>query len=743
MGLKIAHNALMNLKRELNMRVFITEKADQALNIGKVLGLVHKFMQDGGTGYLECKGALVTWCIGHLLELYEPQDYDPKFARWSMQDLPIEPAKFKWRVKKGARKQFGVIQKLLEKATEVVIATDYDREGELIGRNLIYFCKFRGRVLRLKLNALDDLSIKEALANLQPIKASDSLYAQALARTQGDWLMGINFTRLYSSMSAGRELINIGRVITATVGLVVKRDLEIENFLPYQYYQLQVSAFDGQQKFKVNFLPPEDLLDYDGKITDPKGLNELVKLFSTHKARVTKYELNTVQEYAPLPFSQTKLQIMAGQNLNLRPLETLHISQALYDSRHRLISYPRTDCEYLPTAMWHKAPYIMELLAQDKAFAPLIAKVNLQQKHKAFDDRIVASHPHHALMPSFISPKIYDLSATEFALYDSIRRSFVALFYPPAVFKRLTIILECQGYQFKYEKKLLLDLGYKEILNTQTKSVSESDSFETYFPKLKTDDEVDLVNLNVEEKTAKAPPHFTEISLISAMLHVSRYVQNDSLRKILAKTQGIGTEDTRALIVEKMQSDGWVRSDGHLLLSTPKARLIIENLPEDLKSPEFTALREQSLEQIAQGSVSFEQYLSDLSAWLHNLIAQIKTPQSQNALKLKLSALGDEKLSYFCEKCKEPLIKLRGKYGVFFKCSNPNCGQTYHNDHGKPQALFDPQNAPKCQLCGQALKRLNGKFGYFWRCSNQDCNATYQDLKGMVGKLNVKRANKL
>lgn len=681
------------------MRVYLHEKKDQALTLCRILGLRRR------TDYfVEHKdGSKAVWCNGHMFELAQAAFYNAKYKRWNIADLPICPDRYEFVVKPGCEQRLKVITKIINEADEVVIATDYDREGELIGRNVLNYCGFKGRVKRLKVLSLDDESLKAGLRSLEDLSSTETLYQVAKARVFCDWDQGINLTRLYTCLGqkAGYdEYLSVGRVITPTVALVVERDRKIAAYLPYDFYNLKLTVDYRGQPFTVKWVPDERLKNDENKVTERYCVERIASLVKRYPLYVREYRARIVKGLPPLLFSQTALQIYCGTNYGLRPSEVLAVSQALYDSRHRMITYPRTACRYLPLNQHLNAAKTLDALARgDPSFAPLVLKSNPQLRSRAFDDEQCATHAHHAIVPNFGTQDLSRLSRSEYAVYDAIRRFYVAQFYLPAEYREVKVVLRCGDAEFAATARTLINQGYRVVFETvrdlkhkvmaynrdpgATEAAEDPDEevLNDKIPKLKEGDTVNLLHSEILTQKTKAPKHFTPHALIAAMANISRNVSDKKLKKVLVNSNGIGTEDTRAYIVDNLKKCGYVVQQGKILVATAKAGALIDAVPWELRSPELTAQREQSFESIKSGLLPEAAVVQESRRFTARIVGALNSVREQEevitAFKAVLPKIKKAKKEQVCAKCGSGMIRLHGKYGYFWRCSNPQCRATY------------------------------------------------------------------
>lgn len=426
------------------MKLYICEKPSQAQDLAAVLGITQR-----GKGFLKDGNQVITWAFGHLLEMFMPDDYDEKYKSWSLDDLPITPDAWKHRVRKDAMGQYKVIESLVKSASTVVVATDYDREGEAIARSLLDRFRYNGPVQRLCLTGLDETSIQKALSSIKEGRETMPLYFAALARQRADWLVGMNISRLYTVLSRSvgfRETLHVGRVLTPTVALICERDKAIANFKPSPFWVLQASVSVQNGQFSAKWVPDEAVCDDQGRCTNKPFIEQVAAQVNGAAAQITKAETKPGKESAPLPFDLTSLQQYAAKRWGYTAQQVLDAAQALYET-HKATTYPRTDSRYLPESQQADVPAIMQTIIQtDTAFAGLVAGADINRKARAFNDKKVTAH--HAIIPTPARANLSAMSDIELNIYDAIRRFFIAQFYSDYEFNRTVIELDCAGHIF-------------------------------------------------------------------------------------------------------------------------------------------------------------------------------------------------------------------------------------------------------------------------------------------------------
>ena len=422
------------------MRLFLCEKPSQGKDIGRILGATQR-----GEGCLTGSGVTVTWCIGHLVEAAAPEAYDPQLRRWSMEQLPIIPQQWRVEVKPKTAAQFRVVKALLAKATHLIIATDADREGELIAREIIDLCGYHGPIQRLWLSALNDASIRAALGRLRPASETLPMYHAALARSRADWLVGMNLSRLFTLLGrqAGYDgVLSVGRVQTPTLKLVVDRDRAIAAFAPVPYWAVDVSLSVGGRVFIAQWAAPEACADDAGRCLQQAAAQQAAQqIRATGSARVVSAKTERVREGPPLPFDLGTLQTMCSKQLGLDVQETLRIAQALYET-HKATTYPRSDSGYLPESMLAEVPTVLDsLLASDPALRPVMDQLDRTQRSRAWNDSKVTAH--HGIIPTLEPANLSAMSDKELAVYRLIRAHYLAQFLPHHEFDRTEVALAC------------------------------------------------------------------------------------------------------------------------------------------------------------------------------------------------------------------------------------------------------------------------------------------------------------
>ena len=534
------------------MRLFLCEKPSQGRDIAKVLGATRR-----GDGCLIGTETTVTWCIGHLLETASPEAYGKQFKSWSLDHLPIIPVQWQVEVKPKTAAQFKVIKRLLSEATTVVIATDADREGEMIARELLELCKYRGPVQRLWLSALNDASIRKALSSLKSSQETFPLYHSALARSRADWLIGMNLSRLFTLLGrrAGYDgVLSVGRVQTPTLRLVVDRDRAIASFVSVPYWEVEVHLSSMGQPFIASWLPPSSGQDEAGRcLQQALAIQAAQEISSGKTATVLSLQTEHFREPPPLLFDLSTLQEVCSRKLGLGAQETLNTAQSLYET-YKATTYPRSDCRYLPDSMFNEVPAVFDaLLKTDPALRPALGSLDRSLRSRAWNDTKITAH--HGIIPTTEPANLARMSEQERHVYELIRCHYLAQFLPHHEFDRTRVELECGEERLTAVGKQILVQGWKGLLSENTEEDEPSQKHQV-LPVLQQGTQCAVNDVELKSMRTAAPKPLTEGDLIKAMKNVAKLVNDPRLKQKLRDTTGIGTEATRAGIIKGLIDRG-------------------------------------------------------------------------------------------------------------------------------------------------------------------------------------------
>ncbi|MHB1608445.1 MAG: DNA topoisomerase III [Acidiferrobacter thiooxydans] len=586
------------------MRLFIAEKP----SLGKAIAAQLLGQKKAARTHIVCDNVTVTWAFGHLFELAEPDHYLAATVptngsgkkKWRLEDLPIMPQAWQKVAKSSAKDQLASIKALLKDASEVVNAGDPDREGQLLVDEILEALKWRGPTKRIWLAALDPASVQKALASLKDNKAYAPLRDAAEARSRADWLVGMNLTRAYTLKSNGAGVVSVGRVQTPTLALVVRRDAEIEAFVPTQFY-VPVTTFRHQNgEYKATWKAPANFagLDAEGRLISLPTAQDIAKAVAGKQGKVLSFESQDGQEGPPLPFTLSKLQAATSAKFGLSAQDTLNAAQALYEV-HKLTSYPRTDCPYLPESQHADARLVLAAIATvNPAVAPLAQSADLSLKSAAWNDKKIGAH--HGIVPtSHDQVQISALSEAERQVYDLIVRAYLAQFYPPHAFTKTLTVTDAGGHQWLARGRVIKAIGWRSVMQPDREKDEEEAQV---LPLMKVGDPVAWVSGTIDHRVTKPPPRFTDGTLIAAMSSVHKLVTDPKIKARLKETSGLGTEATRANIIEVLLKREFLERKGKQVISTERGRLLVAALPEVLTDPGVTGLWEDALSEVAAGT---------------------------------------------------------------------------------------------------------------------------------------------
>ncbi|MBV6528863.1 DNA topoisomerase III [Ursidibacter maritimus] len=619
------------------MRLFIAEKPSLGRAIAQVLPKPHT----NRDGFIECgEGNVVTWCIGHLLEQAEPDVYDERFKRWQTEHLPIIPQQWKLIPKKQTLKQFKVVEKLIKQADSLIHAGDPDREGQLLVDEVFGYLNLpsekKSHIQRCLISDLNPNAVKKAIEKLQFNRDFIPLATSALARARADWLYGINMTRAYTiqGQRAGyKGVLSVGRVQTPVLGLIVRRDFEIEHFEPKDYYEVlaHIVVPETQERFTAQWQPSkacEDYQDDDGRVLSKALAENVVKRITEQPALVTDYQDKVENETAPLPYSLSALQIDAARRFGLSAQAVLDICQKLYET-HKLITYPRSDNRYLPVEHFAQRHKVMAAIAHHlNEYAEKPTAVNPEIKNRCWNDSKVEAH--HAIIPTMRQGNVH-LTENERRIYHLIARQYLLQFCPDAEYRKGKISLSISGGVFVAQARNLIVAGWKSLLGKE----DSEEVLEPLLPVVKKDQQLHCEQGKIVAKKTQPPRYFTDATLLSAMTGIARFVQNKQLKKILRETDGLGTEATRASIIELLFKRGFLIKKGRNIHSTEAGRTLIASLPDVATLPDMTAQWEMQLTDISKKQASYQQFMQNLSDKLPELLWSPNPQTLQNLAKIR------------------------------------------------------------------------------------------------------------
>jgi len=730
------------------MRLFIAEKPELAKAIVAALG--------GGRrqeGYIDCGQDKVTWCFGHMLSLYDPEDYDPQYKQWQMVHLPIVHLPWKKKITSDKKKQVGIIKDLLQQAKAVVHAGDPDEEGQLLVDELLTYLKCKVPVKRILINDNNTQIVKKALASLRDNQEFAGLSASAEARSVADQTYGYNMTRLYTlaAQQKGRQgVLSVGRVQTPILGLVVRRDRLNAAHQKSLFYTIK-GHFDFPSveaviaKYKVQ---EGDLVDEKNRLMDKTFAHQLAERVSGQPAIIQSTGTKDKQQAAPLPYNLLKLQADASRKFGFKPDQVLSITQSLRE-KHKLITYNRSDCEYLSDEQHKDAAAVLAAIAGTAPFlANAASTANPSLKSKAFNSKKVSAH--HGIVPTQTTGNFDKLSPAEQKIYQLIARAYVAQFFPLREYQETKTVIECERHpvtnqplQFTTGSKVTITPGWLVLYKNDQDNDEVSEENEAAFTgdlrALQQDQQGQCQSAEALEQETKPPALYTMSSLLKDLTRTAKYIEDPALRKLLQEKDkdkagehgGIGTPATRSTIIKNLFDRGFLQEKGKKIISTDLGKEFFDLLPEKATRPDMTALWHEQQKEIEQGTLPVNQFIEGLVTYLQEEIDQIKN-----------HGLAIQSQGTACPQCKQGVLgRRKGKKGFFWGCSQyPECRALYPDKNGKPELNAQPKPKPMifseytCKDCGKGLIRRASKKNkkqFFWGCSGYpDCKKIYFDRAG-------------
>ena len=697
------------------MRLFVAEKPSLGRAIAAELGVTKN-----NPTFQICGSDTVTWCFGHILEQYDPQDYDDNLRTWRRRDLPIIPNEWKLRPKKEAYTQLQVINHLLSEASSVVHAGDPDREGQLLVDEVLEHFHYTGPVQRIWLASLDSRSIQKALSTLKDNSNYANLRDAARARSQADWLIGMNASRAMTIF--GREtghtdgVLSLGRVQTPTLALVVQRDREIKAFVPVDYLILQASLQNDAGSFSATFKPAETQpgLDPEGRLVDASIAQGIVDAVRGQTGTITSVTREKKKKAVPLPHCLSSLQKAASSRFGMTAQQVLDTAQSLYEKK--LTTYPRTDCRYLPEEQFQDAARIITSLAGVSGLEAVTARADTSLRGPVRETKKITAH--HAMIPPGEKPQ--SLTAQETNLYLMIAVQYCLQFYPPMSYEAQKIVVSINDTIWEARGRLILEPGWTGVAAEEDEDAKKKEP-EQSLPPVSSGTPVTCADVETLKKKTTPPSRFSEGSLIEAMASVHRFISDATAKSVLKENEGLGTEATRAGIIETLKGRKFIAPSGKSLVSTPLGQSLIDMTPGVLKDPVMTAQWEQRLEQIARGELTLDAFMQDQIAILPTLLNSV--------LSLPVTLLPGV---FPCPKCGKAMRKRPDKkYGGFFwACSDPDCHTFFPDNNGKPGAPREkavPSEFP-CPVCNQPLYRKEKEGNTYWACYNREGHANGENV---------------
>lgn len=653
----------------------IAEKPSVARDIARVLHCQKKL-----TGALEGQDYIVTWALGHLVTLADPEEYDKKYAQWNMETLPMLPERMQLVVIKQTAKQFKDVKTQLYRKDvgQIVIATDAGREGELVARWILEKANCHKPIKRLWISSVTDKAIREGFAHLKDGREYNNLYAAAVARAEADWLVGINATRALTCKYNAQ--LSCGRVQTPTLAMIAKREEEIRQFRPEEYFGLNLQAGGIRWIW-------QDKKSKGTRTFQKERMEELTKKLSGQKLTVAAVEKSAKKTYAPGLYDLTELQRDANKRFGYSAKDTLSMMQRLYEN-HKVLTYPRTDSRYISTDVAETLKERLRACAVGpyRKMAGSLAMKPIKTNSSFVDNKKVSDH--HAIIPTEQFVQLDHMTVDERRIYDLVVRRFLAVLCPPFEYEQTTMRAETAGEMFTAKGKIVKSLGWKEAyesLSEPEEDEEEENSItEQTLPELKKGSRLSVDRVQMTSGKTKPPAPFNEATLLSAMENPVKYMESKdaAAAKTLGETGGLGTVATRADIIDKLFNTFLMEKRGKDIYITAKAKQLLGLVPEDLKKPELTAAWEMKLSGIAKGSIRQEDFLKSIRSYTEEIVGEIKTGEGM----FRHENLTNKK----CPVCGKRMLAVNGKNSKLLVCQDRECG------HRETVSRVTNARCPKC-----------------------------------------------
>ena len=635
----------------------IAEKPSVARDIARVLHCIQK-----GNGILEGKEYVVTWALGHLVTLADPEEYDKKYMKWDMETLPMMPDKMKLVVIRQTSKQYQAVKTQLFRKDigDIIIATDAGREGELVARWILDKSGCHKPIRRLWISSVTDKAIRDGFHNLKDGRDYDNLYRAAVARAEADWLVGINGTRALTCKHNAQ--LSCGRVQTPTLAIIARREEEIRKFKPEDYFGVTLQAGGVQWTWK-------DVKSGSYRSFQKERMDDIYKKVSDNSLEIVSVSRKPKKTMAPGLYDLTTLQREANQKYGFSAKETLNIMQRLYEN-HKVLTYPRTDSRYIGKDV---VPTIKERLkacgtGPYRRLAGVLISKPIHTNGSFVDDKKVSDH--HAIIPTEQFVQLDHMTNEERKIYDMVVRRFLSVLYPPFEYEQTSMEAKAAGQSFVASGKTVVSTGWKEVYEGGSTEDDEEEQTlkDQNLPVLKQGDKLLIDSIRLTSGKTKPPAHFTEATLLAAMENPVRYMASKDAQaaKTLGETGGLGTVATRADIIEKLFHTFLMEKRGNEIYLTSKAKQLLELVPEDLKKPELTADWEKKLSDISKGKLKQKVFLDGIREYTEEIVGEIKTGTG--------TFRHDNLTNKICPNCGKRMLAVNGKNSKMLVCQDRECG---------------------------------------------------------------------
>jgi DNA topoisomerase-3 len=666
-------------------------------SVGRELARVLKCFKKGN-GCIEGDKYIVTWALGHLVTLADPEIYDEKYKSWRMEDLPMLPKPLKLVTIKQSGKQFSAVKEQLNRkdVTEIVIATDAGREGELVARWIIEKARVNKPTKRLWISSQTDKAILDGFRNLKPSSQYDNLYKAAACRSEADWVVGLNITRALTCKHNAQ--LTAGRVQSATLAMIVNREEEIRNFKPKDYYVINAKAkgFNLEWRDKNN----------NSSIFEESIMEKVLLATKGKEGNIVSVTEAAKKQYSPALYDLTELQRDANRIFSYSAKQTLSIMQRLYEN-FKLLTYPRTDSRYISSDIVATLPDRLKAISSGsyRAVATEILGGRINASKSFVDDSKVSDH--HAIIPTEERGNTALLSSEERHIYDLVVKRFLSVMLPPYEYLQTTVTADINGETFIAKGNVIKAKGWKKVYDRADDLTEDEDEKDSQvLPVVKKGDKLNITSVESKKLKTKPPARFNEGTLLSAMEKPHKYVSVDKVSaKTLGETGGIGTVATRADIIEKLYNVFYIEKSGKEIVPTGKGKQLIELVPEELKSPLMTAKWELELDLISKGKKDPRIFTEEMRKYAAELVQEVKGSSD----KFKHENLTGKK----CPQCGKYMLEVKGKFGVMNVCQDRACG------HRENLSKFTNARCPECK---KKLELRGQGEGQIYVCINTNCN---------------------
>ncbi|MDF2840262.1 MAG: topoisomerase [Clostridia bacterium] len=669
----------------------LAEKPSVGRDLAKVL-----HCNQGGNGCLIGPKYIVTWALGHLVTLADPEVYNNKYKAWNLEDLPMLPGKMELAVIKETSKQYGIVRNLMKQPDidSLVIATDAGREGELVARWIIEKAGFKKPIKRLWISSQTDKAIQEGFNSLKPGRDYENLYQAAQSRAEADWLIGLNVTRALTCKYNAQ--LSAGRVQTPTLAMIVQRENEIRSFVPKDYWTIEAKV-NGFTLFW------RDKNSNNTQLFDKTKAETITQRLQGQTGNVVDVKKEGKSEPHPLAYDLTELQRDANKRYGYSAKQTLSIMQTLYE-RHKVLTYPRTDSRHITTDIVPTLPDRLKSIAVGPyaAAAQVLLRNKINTTNRLVDNSKVSDH--HAIIPTEQSVNLSSLSFEERNIFDLVAKRFLAVLSPAYQYEQTTVKVEASGEQLYARGKVTTAMGWKAIYDDKSSSEANNDEDrEQSLPSVQKGDKLKFVSVHSVNRKTKPPARYNEATLLTAMEHPGKFIDDAALREALDRTSGLGTPATRADIIEKLFGTFYIERKGKEILPTAKGTQLIGLAPEELRSAELTAKWEQQLHEISKGKADAKAFMTHIRTHASKLVSAVIA--SSEAYK------HENMTRERCPECSKYLLEVKGKKGKMLVCSDRECG--YRKGVSQVSNARCPECHKKMELKGEGEGKIfTCKCGY-------------------------------